>query len=177
MSPAFPGLMRRLRSRSPTHHLPAAPQDAFRAFHRDQDFVRKFLKPLLIGELAPEEPSQDRGKNVSQTQSPPRKEGRVCRDRIPCSKAERAGGATAHHHLGSGRTQNLYGQPWPLLKTWAGFPGARLDRASPRFVQFPQCSTVSFPGSLRPFLVSSKGQPPLPLGLPLLLPLSPRLLR
>lgn len=28
--------------------------------------MRKFLKPLLIGELAPEEPSQDRGKNVSQ---------------------------------------------------------------------------------------------------------------
>lgn len=27
----------------------------------------KFLKPLLVGELAPEESSQDRGKNVSQT--------------------------------------------------------------------------------------------------------------
>ncbi|XP_042322819.1 acyl-CoA 6-desaturase-like isoform X3 [Sceloporus undulatus] len=27
-------------------------------------FVRKFLKPLLIGELAPGEPSQDRGKNA-----------------------------------------------------------------------------------------------------------------
>lgn len=51
----------------PTHHSPPAPQDAFRAFHRDLDFVRKFMKPLLIGELAPEEPSQDRGKNVSQT--------------------------------------------------------------------------------------------------------------
>lgn len=37
--------------------------DAFRAFHRDLDFVGKFMKPLLIGELAPEEPSQDRGKN------------------------------------------------------------------------------------------------------------------
>lgn len=36
--------------------------------------MRKFLKPLLIGELAPEEPSQDRGKNVSQTR--PRGEGR-----------------------------------------------------------------------------------------------------
>ncbi|KAH0621061.1 hypothetical protein JD844_022075 [Phrynosoma platyrhinos] len=37
--------------------------DAFRAFHPDITFVRKFLKPLLIGELAPGEPSQDRGKN------------------------------------------------------------------------------------------------------------------
>ncbi|XP_047548604.1 fatty acid desaturase 3 isoform X3 [Lutra lutra] len=33
--------------------------DAFRAFHQDLSFVRKFLQPLLIGELAPEEPSQD----------------------------------------------------------------------------------------------------------------------
>ena len=40
-------------------------QDAFRAFHLDLDFVGKFLKPLLIGELAPEEPSLDRGKSVS----------------------------------------------------------------------------------------------------------------
>ncbi|XP_070930584.1 acyl-CoA 6-desaturase isoform X1 [Macaca nemestrina] len=38
-------------------------QDAFRAFHPDLKFVGKFLKPLLIGELAPEEPSQDHGKN------------------------------------------------------------------------------------------------------------------
>lgn len=50
----------------PTYHSPLVYQDAFQAFHRDLDFVRKFLKPLLIGELAPEEPSQDRGKNVSQ---------------------------------------------------------------------------------------------------------------
>lgn len=42
-------------------------QDAFRAFHLDLDFVGKFLKPLLIGELAPEEPSLDRGKSVSVT--------------------------------------------------------------------------------------------------------------
>lgn len=52
-----------------------APQDAFHAFHRDLDFVRKFMKPLLIGELAPEEPSQDHGKNVSVPR--PRKERRV----------------------------------------------------------------------------------------------------
>ena len=50
-----------------THHLPPALQDAFLAFHRNLDFVRKFMKPLLIGELAPDEPSQDRGKNVSLT--------------------------------------------------------------------------------------------------------------
>nr|XP_035978155.1 fatty acid desaturase 3 isoform X4 [Halichoerus grypus] len=34
-------------------------EDAFHAFHQDLNFVRKFLQPLLIGELAPEEPSQD----------------------------------------------------------------------------------------------------------------------
>lgn len=39
-------------------------QDAFVAFHPDQNFVRKFLKPLLIGELAVTEPSQDQNKNV-----------------------------------------------------------------------------------------------------------------
>uniref|UniRef100_A0AAZ3QEC4 Cytochrome b5 heme-binding domain-containing protein n=1 Tax=Oncorhynchus tshawytscha TaxID=74940 RepID=A0AAZ3QEC4_ONCTS len=37
--------------------------EAFSAFHPDANFVRKFLKPLLIGELAPTEPSQDQGKN------------------------------------------------------------------------------------------------------------------
>uniref|UniRef100_A0A8K9V9U9 Cytochrome b5 heme-binding domain-containing protein n=1 Tax=Oncorhynchus mykiss TaxID=8022 RepID=A0A8K9V9U9_ONCMY len=38
--------------------------EAFVAFHLDPNFVRKFLKPLLIGELAPTEPSQDQGKNA-----------------------------------------------------------------------------------------------------------------
>ncbi|XP_012518173.1 PREDICTED: fatty acid desaturase 2 [Propithecus coquereli] len=45
------------------HYAGEDATDAFHAFHPDLDFVRKFLKPLLIGELAPEEPSQDRGKN------------------------------------------------------------------------------------------------------------------
>lgn len=40
-------------------------QDAFQAFHINPTLVQKFLKPLLIGELAPGEPSQDRDKNVS----------------------------------------------------------------------------------------------------------------
>ncbi|XP_045039487.2 fatty acid desaturase 3 isoform X1 [Desmodus rotundus] len=39
--------------------------DAFHAFHQDLNFVRKFLHPLLIGELAPEEPSQDGHRNGS----------------------------------------------------------------------------------------------------------------
>ncbi|KAF6103267.1 fatty acid desaturase 3 [Phyllostomus discolor] len=38
--------------------------DAFHAFHRDLNFVRKFLQPLLIGQLAPEEPSQDGSQNA-----------------------------------------------------------------------------------------------------------------
>lgn len=49
----------------PLTTCPPAPQDAFFAFHRDLDLVRKFMKPLLIGELAPEEPSQDGPQNVS----------------------------------------------------------------------------------------------------------------
>nr|KAF6275405.1 fatty acid desaturase 2 [Myotis myotis] len=50
------------------HYAGEDATDAFQAFHRDLDFVRKFLKPLLIGELAPEEPSQDRGKNSQITE-------------------------------------------------------------------------------------------------------------
>jgi hypothetical protein len=41
-------------------------QDAFRAMHLDLDIVKLYLKPLLIGELAPEEPSQERNKSVSE---------------------------------------------------------------------------------------------------------------
>ncbi|XP_040495142.1 fatty acid desaturase 3 isoform X2 [Ursus maritimus] len=41
------------------HHGAEDATDAFRAFHQDLNFVRKFLQPLLIGELAPEEPSHD----------------------------------------------------------------------------------------------------------------------
>nr|AYG96558.1 fatty acid desaturase 2A [Pantodon buchholzi] len=37
--------------------------DAFNAFHPEPEYVRKFLKPLLLGELAPSEPNQDRGKS------------------------------------------------------------------------------------------------------------------
>ncbi|NXR72368.1 FADS2 desaturase, partial [Pycnonotus jocosus] len=37
--------------------------DAFQAFHINPTLVQKFLKPLLIGELAPGEPSHDRDKN------------------------------------------------------------------------------------------------------------------
>nr|KAF6465049.1 fatty acid desaturase 2 [Rousettus aegyptiacus] len=51
------------RSFSRPERCATSSQDPFRAFHRDLDFVGKFLKPLLVGELAPEESSQDRGKN------------------------------------------------------------------------------------------------------------------
>uniref|UniRef100_A0A4W2C7R9 Acyl-CoA 6-desaturase n=1 Tax=Bos indicus x Bos taurus TaxID=30522 RepID=A0A4W2C7R9_BOBOX len=50
------------------HYAGEDATDAFLAFHRNLDFVRKFMKPLLIGELAPEEPSQDRGKNSQITE-------------------------------------------------------------------------------------------------------------
>ncbi|XP_053515251.1 fatty acid desaturase 3 isoform X2 [Artibeus jamaicensis] len=42
--------------------------DAFHAFHRDLSFVRKFLQPLLIGQLAPEEPRRDESQNVQLVQ-------------------------------------------------------------------------------------------------------------
>uniref|UniRef100_A0A452EH10 Cytochrome b5 heme-binding domain-containing protein n=1 Tax=Capra hircus TaxID=9925 RepID=A0A452EH10_CAPHI len=38
--------------------------DVFGAMHPDPDIVRLYLKPLLIGELAPEEPNQERNKNT-----------------------------------------------------------------------------------------------------------------
>ena len=50
------------------HYAREDAKDAFLAFHRNLDFVRKFMKPLLIGELAAEEPSQDRGKNFQITE-------------------------------------------------------------------------------------------------------------
>ncbi|XP_014648318.1 PREDICTED: fatty acid desaturase 2-like protein FADS2P1 [Ceratotherium simum simum] len=37
--------------------------DVFRAMHPNLDIVQLYLKPLLIGELAPGEPSQERNKN------------------------------------------------------------------------------------------------------------------
>ncbi|XP_003798782.1 fatty acid desaturase 3 [Otolemur garnettii] len=46
------------------HHGAEDATDAFHAFHQDLGFVRKFLQPLLIGELAPEEPSQDGAQNA-----------------------------------------------------------------------------------------------------------------
>ncbi|XP_001916155.1 fatty acid desaturase 3 [Equus caballus] len=46
------------------HHGAEDATDVFHAFHQDLNFVRKFLQPLLIGELAPEEPSSDGSKNT-----------------------------------------------------------------------------------------------------------------
>ncbi|XP_028916596.1 fatty acid desaturase 3-like [Ornithorhynchus anatinus] len=46
-----------------SHHAGEDATDAFRAFHLDLSYVRKFLKPLLIGELAPGEPSQYQDQN------------------------------------------------------------------------------------------------------------------
>lgn len=42
--------------------------EAFAAFHPNAKLVRKFLKPLLVGELATSEPSQDRDKNAAVVQ-------------------------------------------------------------------------------------------------------------
>lgn len=41
------------------------PQDAFVAFHNDKSLVKKYLKSLLIGELAPDQPSFETNKKVS----------------------------------------------------------------------------------------------------------------
>ncbi|KAM9377423.1 LOW QUALITY PROTEIN: acyl-CoA 6-desaturase [Pholidichthys leucotaenia] len=48
-----------------SHYAGEDATEAFTAFHPDQKFVHKFLKPLLIGELAATEPSQDRDKNAA----------------------------------------------------------------------------------------------------------------
>ncbi|XP_027714701.1 fatty acid desaturase 3-like isoform X1 [Vombatus ursinus] len=50
-------------SRLISHHAGEDATDAFHAFHQDLCFVKKFLKPLQIGELAPGEPSHDREQN------------------------------------------------------------------------------------------------------------------
>ncbi|XP_067902277.1 acyl-CoA 6-desaturase isoform X3 [Heterodontus francisci] len=47
-----------------SHYAGEDATDAFQAFHPDLIFVRKFMKPLLIGELALGEPSQDRQKKA-----------------------------------------------------------------------------------------------------------------
>uniref|UniRef100_A0A3B3V2P2 acyl-CoA (8-3)-desaturase n=1 Tax=Poecilia latipinna TaxID=48699 RepID=A0A3B3V2P2_9TELE len=47
------------------HYAGEDATEAFTAFHPDQKFVQKFLKPLLIGELAATEPSQDGNKNAA----------------------------------------------------------------------------------------------------------------
>lgn len=41
------------------------PQDAFVAFHQDKALVKKYMKSLLIGELAPDQPSFESNKKVS----------------------------------------------------------------------------------------------------------------
>lgn len=48
-----------------SHYAGEDATEAFAAFHPDPKFVQKFLKPLLIGELAASEPSQDRDKNAA----------------------------------------------------------------------------------------------------------------
>uniref|UniRef100_A0A3B3THZ4 acyl-CoA (8-3)-desaturase n=1 Tax=Poecilia latipinna TaxID=48699 RepID=A0A3B3THZ4_9TELE len=52
-------------SRIISHYAGEDATEAFSAFHPDLKFVQKFLKPLLVGELAVTEPSQDEGKNVT----------------------------------------------------------------------------------------------------------------
>lgn len=144
------------RSGSPTHHLSPAPQDVFLAFHRNLDFVRKFMKPLLIGELAPEEPSQDHSKNVSGT-SQGRRGGFVGggglapRRRVQGvgqrSLYASPGGATAHH-LGSGRTPMALvspppaaslGWPSPWSNSFPAFPPLGLQRCQAGHRVFPSC--------------------------------------
>nr|XP_060460480.1 acyl-CoA 6-desaturase-like [Panthera onca] len=111
------------------HYAGEDATDAFRAFHRDLDFVHKFMKPLLIGELAPEEPGQDHGKNVSVPR--PRKEGRVCGERGRCSPQDREcrGGPRELYVSAEEPLPNIWGQRAPRgsavspllsLPAWAG---------------------------------------------------------
>ncbi|KAM5246886.1 fatty acid desaturase 2-like protein FADS2B [Ctenodactylus gundi] len=50
------------------HYAGEDATDAFTAMHLELDVVNRYLKPLLIGELAPEEPSQERHKNAQLTE-------------------------------------------------------------------------------------------------------------
>ncbi|XP_012884487.1 PREDICTED: fatty acid desaturase 2-like protein FADS2P1 [Dipodomys ordii] len=45
------------------HYAGEDATDAFTAMHLDQDIVKRYLKPLLVGELAPGEPSLERNKD------------------------------------------------------------------------------------------------------------------
>ncbi|XP_032894949.1 acyl-CoA 6-desaturase isoform X2 [Amblyraja radiata] len=47
-----------------SHYAGEDATDAFQAFHPNLTFVRKFLKPLLLGELAPGETGQDHQKKL-----------------------------------------------------------------------------------------------------------------
>ncbi|XP_062849494.1 acyl-CoA 6-desaturase [Trichomycterus rosablanca] len=47
------------------HYAGEDATEAFTAFHPDQRYVKKFLRPLLVGELATSEPSQDQNKNAA----------------------------------------------------------------------------------------------------------------
>ncbi|XP_062973095.1 acyl-CoA (8-3)-desaturase-like [Elgaria multicarinata webbii] len=46
-----------------THYSGQDATDAFTAFHKDKDLVRKYMSSLLIGELAPDQPSCEPTKN------------------------------------------------------------------------------------------------------------------
>ncbi|XP_006033389.1 fatty acid desaturase 1-like [Alligator sinensis] len=46
-----------------SHYAGQDATDAFVAFHNDKALVKKYLKPLLIGELAPDQPTSEPGKN------------------------------------------------------------------------------------------------------------------
>uniref|UniRef100_A0A3Q2NR99 acyl-CoA (8-3)-desaturase n=1 Tax=Fundulus heteroclitus TaxID=8078 RepID=A0A3Q2NR99_FUNHE len=50
-----------------SHYAGEDATEAFTAFHPDLKHVQKFLKPLLVGDLAATEPSQDGGKNKEPT--------------------------------------------------------------------------------------------------------------
>ncbi|XP_035251599.1 acyl-CoA (8-3)-desaturase-like [Anguilla anguilla] len=47
------------------HYAGQDATDAFKAFHIDSQLVRRYLRPLLIGELGPQEPSQEPSKDRS----------------------------------------------------------------------------------------------------------------
>uniref|UniRef100_A0A8C6YUJ6 Fatty acid desaturase 1-like n=1 Tax=Nothoprocta perdicaria TaxID=30464 RepID=A0A8C6YUJ6_NOTPE len=47
------------------HYAGQDATDAFVAFHNDKDLVKKYLKPLQIGELAPDQPSSEANKKES----------------------------------------------------------------------------------------------------------------
>ncbi|XP_030588310.1 fatty acid desaturase 2-like [Archocentrus centrarchus] len=94
-----------------SHYAGEDATEAFTAFHPDSKFVQKFLKPLLLGELAATEPSQDQDKNAAIVQ-----DFETLRARVEKKGLLRSQPLFFFLHLG--HILLLEGIAWFILSTW-----------------------------------------------------------